>query len=234
MAKIVRADLIARLEQHEDSFVERKPNASDLVPTLVAFTNSVPEGREAIIYLGVRDNGEVIGVEGTDSVQKKIQKTCDETCYPRIHFTTEIFTRQGKTVLAVVIPPSSAKPHFAGPAYIRHGSKSIKATPELYENLLTSRHGKACELLRYQKQPVTVFTRKRELGKPEFTAVMQGTSYRAKPRYEQCRILRVTPFYVTLEVTGSGASFSEPLRNVEISYDNKKGQPLLIVRFDEA
>lgn len=74
MAKIVRADLITRLEQHEDSFVERKPNASDLEPTLVAFANSVPEGREAIIYLGVRDNGEVIGVEGTDSVQKRSRK----------------------------------------------------------------------------------------------------------------------------------------------------------------
>ena len=234
MARIVRSDLINRLEQHEDSFVERKANASDLEPTLVAFANSVPEGREAIIYLGVRDNGEVIGVENTDSVQKKIQKMCDEICYPRIHFTTEIFVREGKTVLAVVIPPSGAKPHFAGPAYIRHGSKSIKATPELYNDLITSRHAKAEELLRYKDKPVNVFTRKRVLGRPEFAAVMQGTSYRAKPRYEQCRILRVTPFYVTLEVTGSGASFSEPLRNVEISYDNEKSQPLLIVRFDES
>jgi len=233
MATIVRADLINRLKDHEDSFVERKPNASDLKATIVAFANSVPLGREAIIYVGVRDNGEVIGVENTDSVQKKIQRMCDEVCYPRIHFTTEIFRWEGKSILAVVIPPSDAKPHFVGPAYIRHGSKSIKATPELYENLITSRHGKAGELLRYQKQPVTVFTRKRELGRPEFAAVVQGTSFRGRPRYEQCRVLRVTPFYVTLEVTGSGASFSEPLRNVDISYDNKKNQPLLIVRFDE-
>ena len=234
MAAIVRSDLISRLEQHEDSFVERKPNASNLEPTLVAFANSVPEGREAIIYLGIRDNDEIIGIENTDSVQKKIQKMCDEICYPRIHFTTEIFTRQGKTVLAVVIPPSRTKPHFAGPAYIRHGSKSIKATAELYENLITSRQAKAAELLRYKDKPVTVFSRKQRLGRPEFSVVKRGTSYGGQERYYQCQIREVTPFYVTLVDVGSGTSFSEPLRNVEISYDNEKWCPLLIVRLDDA
>lgn len=234
MAGIVRSELIARLEQHEDSFVERKPNASDLEPTLVAFANSVPEGREAIIYVGVRDNGEIIGVENTDSIQKKIQKMCDEICYPRIHFTTEIFTREEKTVLAVVIPPSRTKPHFAGPAYIRHGTKSIKATSELYENLITSRHSKAGELLRYKDKVVTVFSRKNQLGKPHFAEIVSGTEIGGKWSYYECRVLQVTPFYVTLVDIGSGRSFSEPLRNVEISYDNEKGRPFLIVRFDGA
>lgn len=233
MATIVRADLIMRLKYHEDSFVERKPNASDLEATVVAFANSVPVGREAIIYVGVRDNGEVIGVDNADSAQKKIRKTCQDKCYPPVHFTTEILPmKDGKVILAVVIPPSMEKPHFTGAAYIREGSESVKATPELYNDLITSRHTKAGELLCYKKQPVTLFTRKRELGRPEFAAVVQGTSHRGPPREEQCRVLRVTPFYVMLEVTGSGVSFSEPLRNVEMSYDNKRNQPLLIVRFD--
>ena len=233
MATVIRADLITRLEHHEDSFVERKPNASDLEATVVAFANSVPVGREAIIYVGVRDNGEVTGVDNTDSIQKKIRKTCREKCYPPVHFTTEILPVNGKTVLAVVIPPSTTKPHFTGAAFIRDGSQSIQATPEIYNDLITSRHSKAFELLCFKGQRVTVFTRKRELGRPEFAAVVQGTSYRGPPLEEECRVLRVTPFYVTLEVIGSGVSFSEPLRNVEMSYDNKKHQPLLIVRFDE-
>ena len=36
----------------------------------------------------------------------------------------------------------------------------------------------------------------------------------------------------TLADIGSGASFSEPLRNAEISYDQEKNRPLLIVLWD--
>jgi hypothetical protein len=57
-----------------------------------------------------------------------------------------------------------AKPHFTGAAYIRDGSQSVEATPELYENLIASRHTKAAELLRYKGKIVTVFSKKHQSG----------------------------------------------------------------------
>jgi Putative DNA-binding domain len=233
MATTIRDELIARLKDHEDSFVERKPNVSDLEPTIVAFANSVPVGRDAIIYVGVGDNGRIIGVDNTDSAQKKIRKMCVEMCYPEIQFTTEILPVDGKPILAVVIPPSSKKPHFTGAAFIRRGSESIRATPELYEDLIASRHHKAAELLRYKNQVVTVVTRKHKLGQPEFTVIKHGSSYPGPRQPYECRVLHANSFYVTLEDIASSRSFSEPLRNLEISYDNEKNRPLLVVRLDD-
>ncbi len=119
MDTLVRRDLLDRLRDHEDSFVERKLEGADLKRTIVAFANSLPTGREAVIYVGVGDDGQIRGVSNPDSLQKKLRRICVEGCYPSVQFTTEILRVENTAILAVVIPPSSDKPHFAGPAYIR-------------------------------------------------------------------------------------------------------------------
>jgi len=234
MDTLVRRDLLDRLRDHEDSFVERKLEGADLKRTIVAFANSLPTGREAVIYVGVGDDGQIRGVSNPDSLQKKLRRICVEECYPSVQFTTEILRVENTAILAVVIPPSSDKPHFAGPAYIRRGSESISASRELFQDLITSRISKAAELLRYVNQAVTVFTQKQQLGRPEFAEMVAGTSLRAGGRSYDCIVQRVNPFFVTLFEPGSGTHFSEPLANVEISYDDAKHRPLLIVKLDGA
>lgn len=56
-------DLLARLNQFEDQFVERKTanDKSDWLKTVVAFANSAPVGYPAILFIGVRDNGTLEG-----------------------------------------------------------------------------------------------------------------------------------------------------------------------------
>src|ERR1041385_370891 len=119
---LTRKELIDRLSLHEDSFVERKLEGGDYKPTLVAFANSVPEGREAVLYLGVRDDGEVAGVSNPDTLQKKIQRFCAESCSPPLSYTAELLPRDGKVLLAIVITSSKERPHFSGPAWTRRGS----------------------------------------------------------------------------------------------------------------
>lgn len=104
---LTRAELQARLALHEDSFVERKLEGADFRPTVVAFANSVPRGRDAVLFIGVHDNGEIGGISNADSIQKKLQTLCRETCYPPIDFQTELLSIDSKQVLAVVIPPSA-------------------------------------------------------------------------------------------------------------------------------
>lgn len=234
MAGLVRIDLIERIRDHEDSFVERKLEGGDFKRTIVAFANSVPAEREAVLYIGVGDKGEIVGITNPDSLQKKIRKICLEECYPPIHFTTEILRIDNKAILAVIIPPSSNKPHFSGPAFIRRGCESISASPDLFNDLITSRDSKAYEILRYKNQIVTVVTQKGKLGRPEFPFVRAGTSMQADTTKHECRVESVTPFFVRFEDVATGRHFAEPLHNIEISYDDEKQRPLLIVKLDSA
>lgn len=230
---LTRAELLERLAQHEDSFVERKPEGADFKPTLVAFANSVPPGRDAILYVGIRDDGKVLGLANADTLQKKIQKFCQVTCYPPIAFTSELLTVEEKPILAVVIPPSPERPHFAGSSYTRLGTENVRVSPQLFAELITSRSGKAAELLRYRQSPVTVVSMKARPGYPEAGRVKAGTTMTTEPRrMTDCRILDVNPFFVRLEQHGT--RFSEPLANIAISYDEERHCPLLIVHLDGA
>jgi hypothetical protein len=57
------ADLLARLKNFEDHFVERKTigDQKDWKKTAVAFANSAPIGYPAVLYIGARENGQIEG-----------------------------------------------------------------------------------------------------------------------------------------------------------------------------
>ena len=227
---LTRNDLLERLQLHEDSFVERKPEGGNFKPTLVAFANSVPAGREAVLFIGVRDDGEVLGLRNPDSLQKKLQRFCQETCHPPVSFTTELLPIDGKQVLAVLVAPSSNRPHFAGPAYVRVGTKNMRANDPTFDQLVTGRLAKAAALLKYQGSVVTVVTQKLRLGQPEFAHDVRGTGLHNVGNQFECRLFEVNPFFARFEE--NGRRFAEPLKNLELSYDEEKHRPLLIVNLD--
>jgi len=227
-----RDELTRRLAQHEDSFVERKLEGDDWKPTLVAFANSVPHGRDAVLYIGVRDDGEIAGVSNADSIQKKLQAFCRNTCYPPMSFTTELLTAGDAQVIAVVVPPSSNRPHFAAPAYVREGTKTVSAAPRLFEDLIASRTSKTAELLRYRGIRFTIMSAKTRLGIPEYLATRAGTSMTGQIREYECALVEVNAFFARFEL--SGANFTEPLENLTISYDDRKHRPLVTIHLDGA
>jgi predicted HTH transcriptional regulator len=114
-----------RLLDLEDGWTERKLQnvaRNDVRKALVAFANSVPEGEEAILFIGVADNGTAIGVDNPDSMQKDVRQWA-EWCYPPIRHSSRVIESDGKHVVAVIVQPDHNKPHFAGPAYVRVGSE---------------------------------------------------------------------------------------------------------------
>lgn len=143
-----------RLLDLEDGWTERKPpsvGGDDVRKALVAFANSVPEGEEAILFIGVADDGTLVGVQNPDNTQKNIRKWTD-WCYPTIRHTSKVVESDGKHVVAVIVQPDHNGPHFAGPAYVRVGSESIKASEFAFEELLASRNSKARPLLDAQRK----------------------------------------------------------------------------------
>lgn len=221
------ATLRTLLGSHEDNFVERKSDAvkdAELRQTASAFANTVPEGREAVLFIGVHDRtGEVIGVRNPDALQKRIRNVCENDCYPPIAYSTDVISIGDHVVVAIVFPASRHKPHFTGPAYVRVGSESKKASASQFDELLHSRVDKCRELLRYKNTVVTVRGIGYRLGthKP-----LRDVNY---VEHMECHVEDCTPHLLKLHNIASGTHFSEPLGSVTIVYDDQKARPMLLI-----
>lgn len=224
-----KEDLLKLLGNKEDNFIERKVEGardSELRQTVCAFANSVPEGRVGVLFVGIHDKtGEVMGVTNTDQMPKRIRDAAQGDCYPPIDYKSEVLAVGDKEVVAVVIPPSNSKPHFSGPAYVRVGSESPKASAPQFEELILSRVDKAREILRHKHDVFTVLGIGYKLGS---NRPLGDSSYR---EMRECRILACTAHAVRLEDIARGERISEPLENVTISHDEQKYRPMLLVRF---
>ena len=222
-------ELLRLINNHEDNFVERKSEGvrdAEIRQTVSAFANAVPTGREAVLFIGIHDKtGDVIGVVNPDQLQKRIREACHADCYPPIQYSSEVLMVQGKPVVAVVVPPSATKPHFTGPAYMRVGSESTKASAQQYEELILSRTDKAREILKHKNDVFTVRGIGYKLGsnKP-----LPEAGYK---EMRECRIEACTGQIVTLSDISAGLRFSEPLEHVIVTHDHEKYRPMLLVRF---
>lgn len=208
----------------EDNFVERKTvnDAKDFKKTIVAFANSVIAPKEAILFIGVFDDGTAQRVQGIDKLQKKIRHICEEECYPKIIFKSEVLPIEGNEILAVIISESDSKPHFAGPAYVRVGSETKKASKEVYNDLISSRMSVCREILKYKDKLVTVTVLNKYLGS---TKILSGPS-RTK---HECRVERCNSQYITLYDCNTKRADSEPIKNLSLSFDNDKSRLEILV-----
>lgn len=209
-------ELLLRLKDHEDGFTERKVegagnNKDELRKTLVAFANSVPEGKTAILFIGFDNDGTPTGISSSDSLQKKIREVAEQDCFPSIEYQTRVFECEGKTLLAVCVEASKDRPHFAGPAYVRKGSESVKASKQVYDELIASRNTKAGKILRSKDQLIT------------FCCFELDTWQRQRQCFEiECRIEACDGHVVSLLNAASGRHFSVPLDLTTISHDHSR------------
>jgi hypothetical protein len=150
-----KSQLLTRLAQSEDPWVERKKsyNERDVKRTIVGFANSVAEGQEAVLFIGAENSGQHSGVADADDLQKKISGHVGR-CYPPIKYQTCVLPVEsgGKDIeiLAVIVPYSENRPHFSGPAYIRKGSETQKASAETFQELIASQNDKARRILQFK------------------------------------------------------------------------------------
>ncbi len=202
-------DLLARMRNFEDHLVERKvvKDEKDWKKTAVAFANSVPVGLPAVLYIGVRDCGEIeTPQQNLDEVEKKFNRHMEKV-YPRIAYVPKIITDNGHQALAIVIPGSESRPHFAGLSYVRRGSESIESSEEQFSELIAQRNSKTALLLQSKGKNVTVFIRTGDSEIPWPTSTV---------------LVECNQFYVTLKKFDHEPAHSFPLSRVEISFDNLK------------
>ena len=214
MVDISDSDIIMRLRNFEDNFVERK-TSSDMkgwLRTTVAFANSVPEGYPGILFIGVKNDGTIEETGNLETIQKTYNKVIS-AAYPPIFALPRVMTEEGKQFLAVLVPGSPLRPHFAGQAYVRNGPETREASEEQYVTLIASRNSKANEILKWKGKSVFL-----EHMRIEHIDLMGQVS----SEWANAVVLDCNQFFVTIEYNKIVKAF--PLSRVEISYLHPNSQ----------
>ena len=132
--------IIQNGESRTVEFKREIPRAGTLAKTILSFTN----GAGGYLFIGVEDNGKIIGINEDDIFELKdtISNIIHDLCYPTI--IPDIFLEKSeddKQVLVVHIFPGSLKPYYlkklgkAEGTYIRVGATNKKADTALIQQL---------------------------------------------------------------------------------------------------
>lgn len=212
-------DLLLRLTATEDSFVERKTwaDSSDWLKTAVAFANSCPIGYPGVLFIGVRNDGTPEGIKQGQNLETSQKKLTDKIkeAWPPIYSVPKVLYKGGKEFLAVLIPGSSERPHFAGHSYVRVGPETQKADDAQYREMLAQRQAKSFEILQSKGKVVTV----------EKVHAGRSGQYPSVASVVDC-----SQFYVTLSSGEPPSPYSVPLERVALSFDHQANRLKLEVR----
>jgi hypothetical protein len=221
--------LILSLKSNEHDFVERKPRnqKGDWLQTAVAFANSAPVGWPAVLFVGVDDDGNPqYQPDQLEALTQSVSSVLEQAYPPIYRYIVPLNLPEGRSCLAVVIPGSSARPHFAGQAYVRLGDATKVASGPLLTELIAQRNSKIYTILQWVGKEITWVDR---------VAYTLGAGYREMFPQDPHYVLLCNPHFATFR-RGSGvaneAVYSCPLIEIELSFDDVR-QRLRINRYND-
>lgn len=133
--------------QPEDHRTEYKLKLTDqLEKEVVGFLNTREGGT---LYIGISDDGQVVGVDEIDAVQRKVIDRIRNNIVPPtmglFEVTTE--TQEQRAIIKIVILSGPEKPYYIRPkrmspegAYIRIGSSTQPMTHEMIESAFSKKN----------------------------------------------------------------------------------------------
>ena len=112
--------LIEEILKGESEKIEFKENAktNTYIKTVVAFAN----GTGGKIVFGVKDNGEIAGVENEFEVMDGIINAISDSCYPMIVPNISLHTLENKTIILVEIEGGKKKPYYLKSKGVQKGT----------------------------------------------------------------------------------------------------------------
>ena len=142
----------------------------DLKKEIIAFANC--DG--GTVYVGVSDDGTVLGVENADECALQISNMVRDTVKPDvtmfIHYET--LDCEGKAVVAVNIQRGTNRPYYLAKkglrpegVYVRQGYSSVPATDTAIRQMIKETDGDSFENMRSINQALTFETTKKEFEK---------------------------------------------------------------------
>lgn len=147
----------------------------DIKKEIIAFANC--DGGK--LYIGVRDDGTVIGLDNADSVSLQISNMVRDAIKPDItmflHYETIV--ENGKNIVAVDIHRGTDRPYYLAKkgmrpegVYVRQGYSSVPATDTAIRRMIKETDGDRFEAMRCLNQDLTFEATKKEfeLRKTDF------------------------------------------------------------------
>lgn len=138
-------DIIQQPEGRKLEFKQEIPQKSDLAKTVVAFANDAG----GAIYIGIRDKPrEIIGVpeEKLLITEEQISNSIQDNCVPPIIPEITFMQSENYYIIKVLVHKGSTPPYYIKRkginegVYIRVGSISRQASPEMIAELTRKRH----------------------------------------------------------------------------------------------
>lgn len=145
----------------ESEIVELKSQVvGDICKEIIAFANS----KGGTLYIGVEDNGNVVGVEDTDKVTLQLSNMVRDSIKPDvtmfIHYETTSI--EDKKIVAVTIQKGTDRPYYLGSkglkpsgVYVRNGNSTDPATDTAIRRMIKETDGDSFESMRSLEQNLT-------------------------------------------------------------------------------
>jgi len=218
--------LLLLAKSPETQNVERKksvPKTDEIRRTLSAFANTTPEGQHSVLFLGITDDREIVGIsDSVDSVQQTVAKIAAEDCYPPIKVDFRVIQPDGKDVIIVIVGFSKSRPHFTGHAYVRIGSETKRASDEQYNEFVFDRNDKVRRIRREKGKLISAHWDNSE---------NDGAANGIKPFNDRdFKVADCDAFVLTLEETASQRMLSVPIELVTVSHDREKYRTLFLLK----
>ena len=142
----------------ESEIVELKSTVvADLCKEVIAFANT----KGGTLYIGVEDDGTVVGVEGTDRITLQVNNMVRDSIKPDLtmFIRYETQTVAGKQIIAVTVQKGTDRPYYLGSkglrpsgVYVRNGTSSDPATETAIRRMIKETDGDSFESMRSLEQ----------------------------------------------------------------------------------
>lgn len=145
----------------ESELVELKSEVvSDICKEVIAFANT----KGGTMYVGVQDDGHVLGVENADRVTLQMNNMVRDSIKPDVTMFVRYETQEidGKQIVAVTIQKGTDRPYYLGSkglkpsgVYVRNGTSTDPATDTAIRKMIKETDGDCFEDMRSLEQNLT-------------------------------------------------------------------------------
>lgn len=170
------------LFQESETIELKEVVVDDIKKAIIAFANC--DGGK--LYIGVRDDGTVVGLDNADSISLQISNMVRDAIKPDItmflHYETIV--ENGKNIVAVDIQRGTDRPYYLAKkgmrpegVYVRQGYSSVPATDTAIRRMIKETDGDRFETMRCLNQNLTFEATKKEfkLRKTDFGSQQMRT-----------------------------------------------------------
>lgn len=141
-------------------FELKRQVVDDIRKTVIAFANT----NGGTIYVGIEDDGEIIGVQDADGEMLKLSNMIQDAVKPDVTlFTTcEREIIQGKNIIKVTVQKGTESPYYLSGkglrpegVFVRQGASSVPATESAIRRMIMETDGDSYENMRSLNQDLT-------------------------------------------------------------------------------